>query len=55
LDEEKILTKIQAVQQSKKEFLIFDGATELDFFHVQYPEGSGGDKFKHLHMYKEKI
>jgi hypothetical protein len=55
LDEDKILDKIQAVQQSKKEFLIFDGATELDFFHVQYPEGSGGAKMKHLHLDKEKF
>jgi uncharacterized protein (DUF736 family) len=42
LNEEKILNKIEAVQQSKKDFLITDGATELDFFHVKYPEGSGG-------------
>jgi hypothetical protein len=44
LTEEKILDKIEAVQQSKKEFVITDGATELDFFHVKYPEGSGGEK-----------
>ena len=55
LDEQKILNKIESVQQSKKEFLITDGATELDFFHVQYPEGSGGSKFKHLHLDKEKF
>jgi hypothetical protein len=40
LDEEKILNKIESVQQSKKEFLISDGATELDFFHVHYPKGA---------------
>jgi hypothetical protein len=42
LDEDKILNKIEAVQQSKKEFLITDGGMEIDFFHVKYPEGSGG-------------
>jgi uncharacterized protein (DUF736 family) len=31
LTEEKILSKIEAVQQSKREFLLTDGATELDF------------------------
>jgi hypothetical protein len=44
LTEEKILQKIEAVQQSKKEFIISDGATQLDIFHVKYPEGSGGEK-----------
>jgi hypothetical protein len=44
LDEDKILNKIESVQQSKKEFVLTDGATELDFFHVKYPEGSGGEK-----------
>jgi hypothetical protein len=39
LDEEKILTKIESVQQSKKEFVLTDGAMELDFFHVKYPGG----------------
>jgi hypothetical protein len=43
---DKILEKIQAVQQSKKEFLLTDGATELDFFHVKYPQGSGGNSKK---------
>jgi hypothetical protein len=46
---------MEAVQQSKKEFLITDGAMELDFFHVKYPEGSGGSKMKHLHVDKEKF
>ena len=55
LTEEKILNKIEAVQQSKKEFLLTDGATELDIFHVKYPEGSGGNKKKHLHVDKEKF
>ena len=32
LTEEKILEKIEGVQQSKKEFILTDGATELDFF-----------------------
>jgi hypothetical protein len=44
LDEDKILNKIEEVQQSKKEFLLTDGPTELDFFHVKYPEGSSGSK-----------
>jgi hypothetical protein len=55
LDEDKILNKIEAAQQSKKEFLLTDGATELDFFHVKYPEGSGGAKMKHLHLDKENF
>jgi hypothetical protein len=32
LDEEKILQKIEGVQQSKKEFLMTDGGMKLDFF-----------------------
>ena len=32
LSEEKILEKIEGVQQSKKEFVISDGGMELDFF-----------------------
>jgi hypothetical protein len=55
LTEEKILNKIEAVQQSKKEFLISEGGTQLDFFHVQYPEGSGGAKINHLHLDKENF
>jgi hypothetical protein len=55
LTEQKILNKIQAVQQSKKEFIISDGATQLDIFHVKYPQGSSGAKFKHLHLDKEKF
>jgi hypothetical protein len=55
LDEDKILGKIEAVQQSKREFLLTDGATELDFFHVKYPQGSGGAKMKHLYLDKEKF
>jgi hypothetical protein len=55
LDEQKILNKIEAVQQSKKEFLLTEGAIELDFVHVKYPEGSGGAKFKHLHLDKKKL
>jgi hypothetical protein len=53
LTEEKILQKIQSVQQSKKEFVISDGGTQLDIFHVKYPEGSGGNAKKHLHLDKE--
>jgi hypothetical protein len=55
LDEEKILKKIESVQQSKKEFVLSDGGTQLDFFHVKYPEGSGCTKMKHLHLNKEKF
>jgi hypothetical protein len=39
----------------KEEFLLTDGATELDFFHVQYPQGSGGAKMKHLHLNKDNF
>jgi hypothetical protein len=28
---------------------------ELDFFHVKYPQGSGGSKFRHLHLNKENF
>jgi hypothetical protein len=52
---EKILGKIQAVQQCKKEFVLSDGATQFDFFHVKYPEGSGGKAKKHRHLDKEKF
>jgi hypothetical protein len=55
LTEEKILNKIESVQQSKKGFLLTDRATELDFFHLKYPQGSGGAKRKHLYLDKEKI
>jgi hypothetical protein len=55
LTEEKILQKIESVQQSKKEFVISDGGTQLDIFHVKYPEGSGGAKRNHLHLDKEKF
>jgi hypothetical protein len=37
----------------KEEFLLTDGATEFDFFHVKYSEGRSGYKFKHLHLDKE--
>jgi hypothetical protein len=40
LTEEKILGKIEAMQQSKKECLISDGSTELDIVHVKYHEGT---------------
>jgi hypothetical protein len=55
LDEDKIFDKIQGVQQSKKEFVISDGGMEIDLFHVKYPEGSGGNIKKHLHLDKEKF
>jgi hypothetical protein len=43
LKDDKILGKIAAVQQSKKEFIISDGRTELDIFHIKYPQGTGGN------------
>jgi uncharacterized protein (DUF736 family) len=52
---EKILTKIESVQQSKKEFVLSDGGTQLDIFHVEYPQGSGGAKKKHLYLDKENF
>jgi hypothetical protein len=54
-DEQQRDKTFEGVQQSKKEFLLTDGATELDFFHVKYPEGSGGNRKKHLHLDKEKF
>lgn len=32
-----------------------DGAFQFDFFHVQYPQGSGGNKKKHIYTNKEKF
>jgi hypothetical protein len=55
LTEQKILQKIEGVQQSKKEFVISDGAIQLDIVHVKYPQRSGGGKFKLLHRDKEKF
>jgi hypothetical protein len=55
LDKDKNLEKIEAVQQSNKDFLLTDGATELDIFHVNCPKGSGGAKRNHLHPDKEKF
>jgi hypothetical protein len=55
LNQDKILQKIQSIQHFKKEFLLTDGAMELDFFHVQYPQGSGGAKRNHLHLDKENF
>lgn len=55
LNEATILDKVQAVQQSKKEFTITDGTVEFELFHVKYPQGSGGQYIKHLHTNKEKF
>ncbi|XP_061181223.1 uncharacterized protein LOC133189847 [Saccostrea echinata] len=55
LNEDVILDKIEAVQQSKKDFKLGDGAMEFDMFRVKYPEGSGGDKTKHLMVKKESF
>lgn len=52
LNESKILSKIEGVQQSKKEFTITDGSAEFELFHVKYPHGSGGHSAKHLHSNK---
>lgn len=46
LDARGILEKIKGVQQSKRDFTMTDGAIQFEFFHVQYPEGSGGNKKK---------
>lgn len=32
-----------------------DGAIQFEFFHVQYPEGGGGNKKKHLLVNKENF
>lgn len=40
LNEVKILNKIEAVQQSKKEFTITDGSAQFELLHVKYPQGS---------------
>ncbi|XP_061170747.1 uncharacterized protein LOC133180197 [Saccostrea echinata] len=53
LNEEVILNKIEAVQQSKKDFKLGDGSMEFDMFHVKYPEGSGGNNTKHLMINKD--
>jgi hypothetical protein len=53
--EQKILRKLEAVQQSKKEFSLIEGSVQLDFFHVQYPQASGGKKKKHPPLDKEKF
>lgn len=55
LNEVKILNKIEAVQQSKKEFTITDGSAQFELFHVKYPQGSGGQSLKHLDSSKEKF
>lgn len=55
LNEATILNKVQAVQQSKKDFTITDGSAEFELFHVKYPQGSGGQKVRHLHANKEKF
>jgi hypothetical protein len=46
---------LKEINNPKKEFLLTDGTTEFDFFHVKYPEGSGGSKMKHLHVDKDKF
>lgn len=55
LNEATILNKVQAVQQSKKDFTITDGSAEFELFYVKYPQGSGGQKVRHLHANKEKL
>lgn len=49
------LDKVQAVQQSKKEFTITEGSAEFELFNVKYPQGSGCQSVKHLHTNKEKF
>ena len=53
LDENLVLNKVQAVQQSKKEFTLTDGAAELELFHDHYSQGRGGNQMIHLQVNKE--
>lgn len=56
LNAEGLLAKIKGVQQSKRDFTMTDGAVQFDFlFYVQYPQGSGGNKKKHLYTNKKKF
>lgn len=55
LDAQGILEKIKGVQHSKRDFTMTDGAIQFEFFHVQYPEGNGGNKKKHLLINKENF
>lgn len=55
LDARGILVKIKGVRQSKRDFTMTDGAIQFEFFYVQYPEGSGGNKEKHLLINKENF
>jgi hypothetical protein len=55
LTEQKKLTKIQGVQQLKKEIFMTDSATQLDVFQVKYPKGSVGNIKKYLHLGKENF
>ena len=53
LNEATIVNKIEAVQQSKKDFTIKDGVAELEMFHVKYFQGSGGYQVKHQQVNRE--
>ncbi|XP_022295019.2 uncharacterized protein LOC111105138 [Crassostrea virginica] len=53
LNEDVVMNKVEAVQQSKKDFTLTDGAAELEMFHVHYPQGSGGNQMKHLQVNKK--
>lgn len=55
LDAQGILEKIKGVQQSKRDFTMTDGAIQFEFFHVQYPEGNGGNKKKNTCSSTRKI
>ena len=55
LDEDLVLNKVQAVQQSKKELTLTDGAAELELFLVNYPQGRGGSQMKHLQGNRENF
>jgi hypothetical protein len=55
LDEDKILGKIEGVQQSKKEFLLTDGATELDLFSCQIPGGERWGQIQALTPGQKKV
>ena len=53
LDEDLVMNKVQAVQQTKKEFTLTDGAAKLELYHVHYSQARCGNQMKHLQVNKE--
>ncbi|XP_022298821.2 uncharacterized protein LOC111107766 [Crassostrea virginica] len=53
LNEDLVMNKIEAVQQSKKDLTLTDGAAEMELFHVHYSQGAGGNQMKHLQGNRE--